>query len=160
MCNMCREIPLVLDIAGSENRGLYSSRSHVTVCHVTDRNMISRPLTELQQAIVDFLWSDGPATADQVRQALLPKHSLKDSSIRTLLRRLEAQGRLRHTVSGQTYLYEAKAPSHSVAASAVRQLIDRFWAGSAEQFVVGMVDENMLSAKQLERLARKVRNRK
>jgi predicted transcriptional regulator len=63
-------------------------------------------------------------------------------------------------VSGQTYLYEAKAPSHSLAARTVRQLIDRFWAGSAEQFVVGMVDENVLSAEQLERLAKKVRNRK
>ncbi len=109
---------------------------------------------------MDFLWTDGPATAEQVREALLPSHPLKDSSVRTLLRRLEAQGHLKHRVKGQTYLYEAVAPSHSLAARTVRNLIERFWAGSAEQFVVGMVDEKVLSAEQLERLAKKVRNRK
>lgn len=131
-----------------------------TFCNVTARNVTTQPLTELQQAIVDFLWSHGPATGDQVREALMPKHPLKDSSVRTLLRRLEGQGHLTHRASGQTYLYEAKAPSRSLAATTVRQLIDRFWAGSAEQFLVGMVDEKVLSADQLERLARKVRIRK
>ncbi len=126
---------------------------------MTGRNK-QRPLTELQQAIIDFLWSHGPATADQVREALLPIHALKDSSVRTLLRRLEAQEHLSHTVNGQTFLYRAKAPSHSLAARMVRQLIDRFWAGSAEEFVVGMVEEKVLSAEQLERIARKVGNRK
>ncbi len=141
-------------------KSLQSEAASVTLCNVTDRNEKARPLTELQQAIVDFLWTHGPATGDQVREALLPKHPLKDSSVRTLLRRLEAQGYLSHRASGQSYLYEAKAPSQSLAARTVRQLIDRFWAGSAERFVVGMVEEKMLSAEQLEQLARKVRNRK
>jgi len=39
----------------------------------------------------------------------------------------------------------------------VRQLIERFWAGSAEQFVVGMVDEKVLSIEELRRLAKKVK---
>jgi predicted transcriptional regulator len=127
---------------------------------VTDRNTRTRPLTELQQAVVDFLWEKGPATADQVREALLPTHPLKDSSVRTVLRRLEAQGHLSHRVNGQTYLYLAAQASQSVATHTVRQLIDRFWAGSVEQFVVGMVHEKVLTAEQLQRLAREVRSRK
>ena len=127
---------------------------------MTDRNTRSRPLTELQQAIVDFLWKSGPATAERVREDLSAEHPLKDSSVRTLLRRLEAQGHLSHRVSGQTFLYEATLPSHSVATRTVRQLIDRFWAGSVERFVVGMVDEKVLSAEQLQSLAKKVRTRK
>src|SRR6266571_1325352 len=55
---------------------------YVTYCHVTERNISKRPLTELQQAILDFLWAEGPATSDQVREALLPKHPLKDPSVR------------------------------------------------------------------------------
>jgi len=35
-------------------------------------------------------------------------------------------------------------------------LIERFWAGSAEQFVVGMVDAKVLPVETLRRLARKV----
>ena len=111
----------------------------------------------LQQAILDFVWTKGPATADQVREALLPKHPLKDSSVRTLLRRLETQGYLRHHVDGKTFLYQAVMPARSLATRAVRQIIERFWGGSAEQFVVGMVDEDVLSIEELRRLAKKVK---
>jgi hypothetical protein len=47
-----------------------------------------------------------------------------------------------------------------VAAKAVKRMIDGFWAGSAERFLAGLVDEKVLSASELERLARKVRARK
>ena len=54
-------------------------------------------------------------------------------------------------------MYQAAASSSSLAARTVRQLIERFWAGSAEQFLVGMVDEKVLSVEQLQRLAKKVK---
>ena len=119
-----------------------------------------RPLTRLQQAILDFIWSNETATAEQVREAIAPEHPLKESSVRTLLGRLEASGYLAHSLEGKTFVYRATAPPKSVAARAVRNIIDRFCAGSVEQFLAGMVDEKVLSADQLERLARKVRNRK
>jgi predicted transcriptional regulator len=127
---------------------------------VTLRNISARPLTELQQAVVDFIWSKGSATAEEVREGLHTRHPLKDSSVRTILRRLEARGCLAHRLEGKTFLYEAKASPRSVAVRTVRSLIERFWAGSAEQFVAGMVDAKLLSAKELERLARKVRSEK
>lgn len=118
------------------------------------------PLTPLQQAILDFVWSNGPSTAEQIREALRPKHPLKDSSIRTLLRRLEARGLLTHHVEGKVFVYEAGIAPQGVAVGAVRNIIQRFFAGSVEQMLVGMVDEKVLSAADLERLARKVRSRK
>ena len=118
---------------------------------------MSRPLTPLQQSILEILWKQGPLTAERVRESLLPKTALKDSSIRTLLRRLEEQGYLRHRMEGKTFVYEASQSPASAAARTVRQLIDRFWAGSAEQFLVGMVDEKVLSAGQISRLAKKVK---
>ncbi len=127
---------------------------------MTPRNRSTHQLTELQQAILDFIWNKGPVTADQVREALLPEHPLKDSSVRTLLRRLETQGYLKHSIEGKTYVYQATAPTTSHAVRAVRQLIERFWSGSAEQFVAGMVDAKVLSAEELRRLARKVKDSK
>jgi predicted transcriptional regulator len=117
-------------------------------------------LTELQQAILESIWKQGSLTADRVRESLLPKHRLKDSSVRTLLRRLENQGYLRHRLDGKTYVYEASESPASSAARTVRHLIERFWHGSAENFLVGMVDEKVLSADQLERLAKKVKGTK
>jgi predicted transcriptional regulator len=126
---------------------------------VTKRNITRHPLTELQQAILDVLWSRGPSTAEQVREALQPRHPLKDSSVRTLLRRLETRGYVTHHVEGKVFVFAAEAPARSVAARAVQQIIERFCAGSVEQFLIGMVDEKVLSVREIERLARKVREK-
>jgi BlaI family transcriptional regulator, penicillinase repressor len=123
---------------------------------VTARNTARRPLTELQQAILDRLWSNGPSTAEHLRKALLPTHRLKDSSVRTLLRRLEARGYVSHRLDGKTFVYEATMAPKRVAAHSVRQIIDRFWCGSVEQFLTGMVDEKLLTSTEVARLARKI----
>ena len=120
----------------------------------------NRPLTDLQQAIVDFIWRSGPSTSEQIREGLVPKHRLKDSTIRTLLRRLEDRGLLTHHVDGKVFVYEAAVRPRSLAARSVQQIIERFWSGSAEQFLAGMVDEKVLTAAQIRKLAGKVKDRK
>jgi predicted transcriptional regulator len=127
---------------------------------MTDRSSGTKPLTPLQQAILDFIWASENATAEQVREAIRRNHPLKESSVRTLLTRLEASGYLDHRVEGKTFVYRATAPPKRIAARAVRSIIERFCSGSVEQFLTGMVDEEVLSVDQLERLARKVRSRK
>ena len=128
----------------------------VTVRHVTRRNISRTPLTELQQAILEFLWLGESCTAEQIREGLRPRYPLKDSSVRTLLRRLEARGYVSHRRDGKVFVYQADVPRRSVAARAVQHIIERFWAGSAEQFLVGMVDEKVLSIGEIRRLGRKV----
>lgn len=126
---------------------------------MTARNKSKGLLTELQQAILELLWSEGSATAERVREGLHPHHVLKDPSVRTLLRRLEARGYVTHRLKGKVFVYGAAVPRQSVAARAVRQVIERFWSGSVEQFLVGMVDEKVLSVGEIKRLAEKVKNR-
>jgi len=134
--------------------------TYVTDRHVTRRNDSTHPLTELQQAILDYLWEKGPLSAEAVREGLRRTYPLKDSSMRTLLRRLEARGLLSHRTEGKVFIYEATLPAQAMAAGALRHIIRRFFSGSVEQMLVGMVDEKVLSAADLERLARKVRSRK
>ncbi len=122
--------------------------------------MSHRQLTELQQAILDVLWEAGPATAEQLRERLAPSYALKDSTVRTLLRRLEERSYLTHTLDGKVFVYRAAVPPRSLAARSVRQLIDRFWSGSAEQFLAGMVDEKVLTPAQIRKLATKIKTRK
>jgi BlaI family transcriptional regulator, penicillinase repressor len=127
---------------------------------VTFRSSGSKPLTALQQAILDCIWATETATAEQVREAIKREHPLKESSVRTVLSRLEVGGYLRHAVAGKTFVYRATAPRKRIAARAIRHIIDRFCAGSVEQFLTGMVEEDVLSVDELDRLARKVRNGK
>src|ERR1039458_2083184 len=85
---------------------------------------------------------------------------LKEATIRTLLRRLEQKGYLLHHVQGRAFIYHATEPARSLAARAVRQIIDRLCQGSVEELVSGMVDANVLSNRELDRLAEVVRRRR
>jgi predicted transcriptional regulator len=116
----------------------------------------SHGLGELEQLLMDFIWSHGRSTADACREALLPARSLKDSTVRTVLRRLEEKGLLKHQVEGRTFLYEATQPQRHFAARAVKQIIDRFCGGSVEQLLTGMVENKVLKQSDLEQLARRI----
>ncbi len=113
-------------------------------------------LGDVEQAVMDYVWSHGPCTADACREALAATRPMKDSTIRTVLRRLEAKGYVRHELEGRTFIYRAAEARENVAARAVKNIIDRFCDGSAEQLVMGMVDSNVLARKDLERMARKI----
>ncbi|MBV9770156.1 MAG: BlaI/MecI/CopY family transcriptional regulator [Bryobacterales bacterium] len=118
------------------------------------------PFTDLEYSIMSILWRRGPATAEQVREDLAPKRKLKESTIRTLLGRLEKKGHLKHAVDGRTYVYSTVEGPQGFAIRAVRQLIERFCAGSAEQLLVGLVDHEVLDAGQLRRLADEIEKKR
>lgn len=115
-----------------------------------------RNLGDVEQAVMDYVWSRGPCTAEACREALAHTRPMKDSTIRTVLRRLEAKGYVIHELEGRTFIYRAAEGRENVAARAVKHIIDRFCDGSAEQLVMGMVDSNVLGRKDLERMARKI----
>jgi predicted transcriptional regulator len=85
---------------------------------------------------------------------------MKESTIRTVLRRLEQKGYVEHSTNGRTFVYRAAEPRQNVAARAVKNLIDRFCGGSAEELVIGMVENRVIGRKQFERIARKIAQQK
>lgn len=105
---------------------------------------------------MDYIWSHGPSTSETCREALAASRPMKDSTIRTVLRRLEEKGYLTHDIDGRTFVYSAVDARQNVAVRAVKGIIDRFCGGSAEQLVLGMVDNAVLDRKQLERLAQRI----
>jgi len=115
-----------------------------------------RTLGEVEQAVMDYLWSHGPTTAEACREGLADSRPMKDSTVRTVLRRLEEKGYVNHAISGRTFIYQASDERQNVAVRAVKGIIDRFCGGSAEELVRGMVDNAVLNRKQLEELARKI----
>lgn len=114
---------------------------------------VSNPLSPLENQLMQVIWERGPSTAEQVRVALDSQRSLKESTVRTLLRRMEDKGFLTHRVEGRTFVYEAAVAPHMAAARAVRQIIDRFCGGSVEALLVGMVDDEVLDKDELVQLA-------
>jgi BlaI family transcriptional regulator, penicillinase repressor len=113
-------------------------------------------LSGLENAVMQVIWSKARATADDVRQALSRRQGLKDSTVRTVLRRLEAKGYVEHDVEGRTYVYRPRIKPHNVATEQVRGIIDRFCRGSVENLLVGMVDDNLITPDKLRELAERI----
>jgi predicted transcriptional regulator len=121
---------------------------------------VRSPLTELENAVMRAVWDAEPCTVETVHLAVSRSRRLKETSIRTLLRRLEQKGYLTHKEEGRAYVYCAVEPARSLAARAVRQIIDRFCQGSVEELVSGMVEAKVLSKGEMDRLEEFVRSRK
>ncbi len=106
------------------------------------------------------VWDGGRVAVEGVYEIVSKKRDLKETSVRTILRRLEQKGYLKHEAEGRAYVYRAAEPARSLAARAVRQIIDSFCRGSIEELVSGMVETKALSNRELENLEVLVRSYK
>ena len=125
-----------------------------------DKTHLRAPLTELESEVMRAVWNGGRCSVEEVYRIVARKRDLKETTVRTLLRRLEQKGYLEHESEGRAYVYRAVEPARNLAARAVRQIIDRFCQGSVEELVSGMVDAKMLTDEEFERLERYVRSRR
>jgi BlaI family transcriptional regulator, penicillinase repressor len=120
------------------------------------QNSPKPPLSGLEHQLMEILWKRGSGTAEQIREALAPRHTLKDSTIRTILRRLQEKGYVSHKVEGKAFVYSGVEKRRNVAVRAVRQILDRFCDGSLEQLLVGLVENEVVDRAELQQLARKL----
>ena len=133
--------------------------SNATICSIMDSNATDNhnpgDLGDLEREVLQLIWQRGEqVTADTVRETL--SRRLKESTVRTVLKRLEEKGYLTHTVEGRTFLYQAAERPTLVAARAVKKIVDWFCNGSVSDVLVGMVDAEMLDPEELKALAARI----
>src|ERR1700679_3797162 len=115
-----------------------------------------KALSDLEHQLMDILWKSGSGTAEQIREALAPRHPLKESTIRTVLKRLQEKGYVNYRIEGKAFVYSGVEKPRNVAVSAVRQILDRFCDGSLEQLLVGMVENEVVDREELRQLAERL----
>ncbi len=118
--------------------------------------MPSKEPSDLENLVLEFLWNRGTATAEAVRAGISTPRKLADSTVRTLLRRLEEKGHVSHVEEGRAYVYTAIERPRNAAVRALRQILDRFCGGSVEELVTGMVEHEVIDPAELKELARKL----
>lgn len=105
---------------------------------------------ELERAIMNIVWTHGPLSSEGIREKLDRK--LKETTVRTVLRRLEGKGFVTHVVENRAFIYAAAEPRQRVAVRAIQRIVDWFCDGSVDEALVGMVDAKMVDRKQIDRL--------
>jgi len=118
-------------------------------------NPLPKSPSALEQLVVEFLWTNGPSSSEAIRQGLHKRHPMKEATARTVLRRLEAKGYVTHAEEGRTFIYSCLQPQN-FAIRAVRQIIDRFWGGSAQALVAGMVEHEVIDPAELQECSKKL----
>jgi predicted transcriptional regulator len=99
----------------------------------------------------------GQATVGEVQQQLPDPPSY--SSVRTMIRHLESKGLLTHWQDGKRYVYKATQSREAASRSALRRLMDVFFAGSALDAVAAILDvsSDTLEPADLDRMAKLIR---
>ena len=86
-------------------------------------------LPRREREVVETLCRLKTSTAAGVRHAL--SDPLSDSAVRTMLSRLETKGLIARSSGPDGFLYKPAQQTEAVADSALRRMIDTFFAGSA-----------------------------
>jgi predicted transcriptional regulator len=107
-------------------------------------------LTEREAQIMDVLWTRAEATAEQVREGL--PDGPHDSTVRTLLRVLETKGYVEHDVRGKAFVYRASVARDKAQRHALRSVLARFFAGSAEDLVLRLIEDERITPAQLDEI--------
>ncbi len=111
-------------------------------------------LTDLQLAIVRLLWDRGECTVVDVQEGLLPTRSLAQTTVATLLSRLEKRGVVSHRVAGRQFLYQAEVSEPMVRQSMVGELTDMLFAGRPSALVSHLIAERDIDASELDEMKR------
>ena len=104
--------------------------------------------------VMAVLWELGSGTVAEVRDKL--PADLAYTTVLTILRNLEEKGFVTHEAEGRAHRYFPSVQRQAARRTALAQLVDRLFHGSAEQLVAQLVEDNALTADDLQRLRRQL----
>ena len=117
------------------------------------RKVEPNDLARRERQIMDVIHRLGEASVGEVLAELPDPPSY--SAVRTMIRHLEAKRLLRHRQDGKRYVYKATQSREVASRSALRKLLDVFFAGSASDAVAAILDVSgdKLAPADLDRMA-------
>ena len=107
-------------------------------------------LTDREADIMRVLWDHGPSVVSEVRDRL--DDELAYTTVLTILRTLEAKGYVDHEEEGRVHRYYHTVEEQAARKSALSHLTSKLFKGSSELLFAHLVSEQKLTAKQIERV--------
>ena len=106
------------------------------------------------------VWSRGHATVRAVYEALLEERRIAYTTVMTMMNVLEKKGHLRKKAEGRAFTYRPTRPRRQVVGSMVRDFVERVFGGSAAPLLAHLVEEERLTADELDALARRIKGKR
>ena len=114
-------------------------------------------ITDRQFTALRILWEHGPLTVRQLMEHLPRGDEQPYTTVLGLLQNMEKAGLVGHQEEGLTYRYEPALTRQEATGALLRDFVTRFFRGSAEALVLGLVDTQELSPKDLREIEAKLK---
>jgi predicted transcriptional regulator len=111
-------------------------------------------LTKLELQVMQVIWRQGASNVSEVQAGL--EQELAYTTVQTMLNILARKGKLKRTLRGRALEYSATVSEDKASRSAVRDLIDRVFGGSAEELVMSLIKTRQIDAKTIAELTRRL----
>ena len=115
-------------------------------------------LTELQLSILRLLWQRGEATVAELWEALYEQRRLAQTTIATLVARLQRRGIVARRTRDRQFLYRATITEADVQHSMVSELTERLFAGDPAALVSHLLSASDMTPGDLARVRRMIEN--
>jgi predicted transcriptional regulator len=113
-------------------------------------------ITDRQFAALQILWEHGPLTVRQLMERLPRGDRQPYTTVLGLLQNMEKAGLVRHREEAQTYRYVPAVSREEATGTLLRDFLARFFRGSAEALILGLVDSQALSPDDLREIEAKL----
>jgi BlaI family penicillinase repressor len=119
-------------------------------------SLVTTSLTDLQLAIMRILWDRGEATVLEVQNRLRPERDLAQTTIATLLSRLEKRGVVQHRLDGRQFVYHPLVTEQEVRRSMVSELTTLLFDGRPEALMTHLLRSREMAPGDLDRVKRMI----
>jgi len=117
---------------------------------------VTTSLTDLQLAIMRILWDRAEATVVEVQTRLRPERDLAQTTIATLLSRLEKRGVVEHRLDGRQFVYRPLVTEQEVRRSMVSELTTLLFDGRPEALMSHLLRSRDMAPGDLDRVRRMI----
>jgi len=113
----------------------------------------SKELTPLELELMKVLWLEkiGPLSVQEVRQRIVGRR-VAYTTVQTMLNILVRKGWAKRTLVERAYRYRPAVSREKAAGSALKNLVQKMFGGSAEALVLNLIDTRQMTPETLQRL--------
>jgi BlaI family transcriptional regulator, penicillinase repressor len=108
-------------------------------------------LTPLELEIMNVLWETGPANVQTV-QARISGRQLAYTTVQTMLNVLHRKGKVKRRLKDRAYVYQPVLSRQRAAGQAIHDMLDRFFAGSADGLVMNLIETRQITPERIAQL--------
>lgn len=116
-------------------------------------------LTEQELEIMKIVWELEQATVRQVYEKLLEQREIAYTTVLTMMQVLERKGHLTKSLDDKAHVYRSSKPRQKVIGGMVHEFLQRVFNGSAEPLLMHLVEDDKLTAQDIDRLRKKLKGK-